>query len=85
MVLNIQQQLVSRPLRIDRQTTLLLQDELCPLHLAIIGGHEEAAISLINGRADLDAGNKHNQTPLHYAVLSEFILFVLGLMQDATL
>lgn len=48
-----------------------MQDEVCPLHLAIAGGHEEAAIALINGRADLDAGNKHNQTPLHYAVLRE--------------
>ena len=43
-----------------------------PLHLAVSSGHEEAAITLINGGADIDAGNKHNQTPLHYAILSKY-------------
>lgn len=51
---------------------LILQEESSPLHLAVMGGHHEVAIALINGGTDVDAGNKHNQTALHYAVLSAY-------------
>ncbi|XP_076823847.1 uncharacterized protein LOC143469868 [Clavelina lepadiformis] len=51
------------------------EEETCPLHLAVMGGHQDTAQVLINHDADVDAGNKHNQTPLHFAVMgADFIL-----------
>lgn len=44
---------------------------MCPIHLAVAGGHEELVEILVGSGADIDAGNKHNQTSLHYAVVGK--------------
>jgi len=38
-----------------------------PLHMAVLGGHYDVALALVNAGANLEAADAHGNTPLHLA------------------
>jgi hypothetical protein len=47
-------------------------DQMTPLHWAVLANHAEAAKALIAAGANVNAVDKHGFTPLHYAVTVDF-------------
>ena len=43
------------------------RDGMTPLHHAVVGGHTELAVYLLDQGADIEAVDAQNRTPLHYA------------------
>jgi len=56
-----------------------------PLLAACLAGHGAVALKLINLRADINAVNENNATPLHYAVVEGLFAVVEALIATARL
>ena len=58
-------------------------DNLTPLHIASLRGHEEVARTLLNGGADVMAQNEDGRTPLHIASFEGHLQVVRVLLEHS--